>query len=158
MPYRINNFFNIVNNVPSLYILILYLLLIIYVVLSWLGRLNNKLKHILFESSQVDTSIHFIRYTIFPTVIFILFSWLIIEKIITGERHWFNYGNKNIFIIFCLIIIMFFLMTLLVNMNRKKVFGSDPKKIKTYIPGIIGMSSMIVFIVITIFLVMATRE
>ena len=70
--YKLRMFFEFLLCMPGLYWILLWFLLLVYCGFSLLGRFNEKLKSIIFDSFDVDTGFHIFRYTIMPIFIFIL--------------------------------------------------------------------------------------
>ncbi|QSI03509.1 hypothetical protein DYQ05_00560 [Treponema pedis] len=124
MPRNIDNFFTILSVLPGLYWVILYILLLLYVIASWLGRLNKKMKNIIFDSPAVDTWFHIFRYTIQPSIILIIFTIILGKRIYYGNMD-YHYGSIKILIIFIVGIIWFLGMCIISSIQKKRAENGD---------------------------------
>jgi hypothetical protein len=152
MPYQIENFQKIFSIIKPLYLLIITGILSIYVVISWVGRFNSKLKYKIFRNGPVDTIFHIVRYTIGPTLILLLLLLNLFIRILEDKTDWLDYGNKYLFLIFIVTLIFIIIFSLAVEIlaTKKDWFGNDPKKIKCWIPFLVITVIIIVFIIIII--------
>jgi len=91
---------------PGLYWILLWFLLLVYCGFSLLGRFNEKLKSIIFDSFDVDTGFHIFRYTIMPIFIFILLTVILLMRIISGTMD-YGYGSPKLLIKVIVIVIVF---------------------------------------------------
>ena len=89
--YKLRMFFEFLSCMPGLYWILLWFLLLVYFGFSLLGRFNEKLKSIIFDSFDVDTGFHIFRYTIIPIFIFILLTVILLMRIISGTMD-YGYG------------------------------------------------------------------
>ncbi|UTC67578.1 hypothetical protein E4O06_02595 [Treponema sp. OMZ 789] len=124
MSSHIDNFFTILSFLPGLYWVILYILLLLYVIASWLGRLNKKIKNIVFDSPAVDTWFHIFRYTILPSIILIIFTIILVKRIYYGNMD-YHYGSIKILIIFIVGIIWFLGAWIISSIQKKRAENGD---------------------------------
>lgn len=124
MPRYIDNFFIILSFLPGLYWIILYILLLLYVIASWLGRLNRKMKTIIFSSLAVDTWFHIFRYTILPSIILIIFTIILGKRMYYGNMD-YRYGSIKILIIFIVGVIWFLGAWIISSIQKKRAENGD---------------------------------
>ena len=111
--YKLRMFFEFLSCMPGLYWILLWFLLLVYCGFSLLGRFNEKLKSIIFDSFDVDTGFHIFRYTIIPIFIFILLTVILLMRIISGTMD-YGYGSPKLLIK----VIVFLFFAILQNFKK----------------------------------------
>ena len=146
MNYKVNQFLNIFNIIPDFYVLIVYIFLTLFVIVSWLGRLNTPLKGIIFSRDDADSHFHFARYTLTPTAVFIGCSIIVFGKLNNKETNWLDYGSTKNLLLFGIIIACTINIIVFSELHKKQMFGNDPGSIKAWIPFIVIVITLIIFI------------
>ncbi|MDR1389457.1 MAG: hypothetical protein LBJ31_05715 [Treponema sp.] len=74
----------------------------------------------------------------------------IICRLVEGKTNWFDYGNKNMFIIFVAMLLFIIVFSFMMDLKKSNFFGNDPKKIKSWIPFIFMMLFILSFLIISV--------
>ena len=120
----------------GLYWILLWFLLLVYCGFSLLGRFNEKLKSIIFDSFDVDTGFHIFRYTIIPIFIFILLTVILLMRIISGTMD-YGYGSPKLLIKVIVIVILFFVLCYIAELQQSRCKAGKIDKL-FYVRGIIA--------------------
>ena len=134
--YKLRMFFEFLSCMPGLYWILLWFLLLIYCGFSLLGRFNEKLKSIIFDSFDVDTGFHIFRYTIMPIFIFILLTVILLMRIISGTMD-YGYGSPKLLIEVIVIVIVFFVLCYIAEFQQSRYKAGKIDKL-FYVRGIIA--------------------
>ena len=134
--YKLRMFFEFLSCMPGLYWILLWFLLLVYCGLSLLGRFNEKLKSIIFDSFDVDTGFHIFRYTIIPIFIFILLTVILLMRIISGTMD-YGYGSPKLLIKVIVIVIVFFVLCYIAELQKSRYKAGKIDKL-FYVRGIIA--------------------
>ena len=121
---------------PGLYWILLWFLLLVYCGFSLLGRFNEKLKSIIFDSFDVDTGFHIFRYTIIPIFIFILLTVILLMRIISGTMD-YGYGSPKLLIKVIVIVIVFVVLCYIAELQQSRYKAGKIDKL-FYVRGIIA--------------------
>ena len=121
---------------PRLYWILLWFLLLVYCGFSLLGRFNEKLKSIIFDSFDVDTGFHIFRYTIMPIFIFILLTVILLMRIISGTMD-YGYGSPKLLIKAIVIVIVFVVLCYIAELQKSRYKAGKIDKL-FYVRGIIA--------------------
>ena len=132
--YKLRMFFEFLLCMPGLYWILLWFLLLVYCGFSLLGRFNEKLKSIIFDSFDVDTGFHIFRYTIMPIFIFILLTVILLMRIISGTMD-YGYGSPKLLI--KVIVIVFFVLCYIAELQQSRYKAGKIDKL-FYVRGIIA--------------------
>ena len=132
--YKLRMFFEFLSCMPGLYWILLWFLLLVYCGFSLLGRFNEKLKSIIFDSFDVDTGFHIFRYTIMPIFIFILLTVILLMRIISGTMD-YGYGSPKLLI--KVIVIVFFVLCYIAEFQQSRYKAGKIDKL-FYVRGIIA--------------------
>ena len=132
--YKLRMFFEFLSCMPGLYWILLWFLLLVYCGFSLLGRFNEKLKSIIFDSFDVDTGFHIFRYTIMPIFIFILLTVILLMRIISGTMD-YGYGSPKLLI--KVIVILFFVLCYIAELQKSRYKAGKIDKL-FYVRGIIA--------------------
>ena len=147
--YKLRMFFEFLSCMPGLYWILLWFLLLVYCGFSLLGRFNEKLKSIIFDSFDVDTGFHIFRYTIIPIFIFILLTVILLMRIISGTMD-YGYGSPKLLIKVIVIVIVFVVLCYIAELQQSRCKAGKIDKVY-YVTAIIEVL-LTVFIIINIFL------
>ncbi|UTC43035.1 hypothetical protein [Treponema sp. OMZ 857] len=134
--YKLRMFFEFLLCMPGLYWILLWFLLLVYCGFSLLGRFNEKLKSIIFDSFDVDTGFHIFRYTIMPIFIFILLTVILLMRIISGTMD-YGYGSPKLLIKVIVIVIVFFVLCYIAELQQSRYKAGKIDKL-FYVRGIIA--------------------
>ena len=134
--YKLRMFFEFLSCMPGLYWILLWFLLLVYCGFSLLGRFNEKLKSIIFDSFDVDTGFHIFRYTIMPIFIFILLTVILLMRIISGTMD-YGYGSPKLLIKVIVIVIVFFVLCYIAEFQQSRYKAGKTDKL-FYVRGIIA--------------------
>ena len=134
--YKLRMFFEFLLCMPGLYWILLWFLLLVYCGFSLLGRFNEKLKSIIFDSFDVDTGFHIFRYTIMPIFIFILLTVILLMRIISGTMD-YGYGSPKLLIKVIVIVIVFFVLCYIAEFQQSRYKAGKIDKL-FYVRGIIA--------------------
>lgn len=134
--YKLRMFFEFLLCMPGLYWILLWFLLLVYCGFSLLGRFNEKLKSIIFDSFDVDTGFHIFRYTIMPIFIFILLTVILLMRIISGTMD-YGYGSPKLLIKVIVIVIVFFVLCYIAELQQSRYKAGQIDKL-FYVRGIIA--------------------
>ena len=134
--YKLRMFFEFLSCMPGLYWILLWFLLLVYCGFSLLGRFNEKLKSIIFDSFDVDTGFHIFRYTIMPIFIFILLTVILLMRIISGTMD-YGYGSPKLLIKVIVIVIVFFVLCYIAEFQHSRYKAGKIDKL-FYVRGIIA--------------------
>jgi|GEM_PF-2890370 len=134
--YKLRMFFEFLSCMPGLYWILLWFLLLVYCGFSLLGRFNEKLKSIIFDSFDVDTGFHIFRYTIMPIFIFILLTVILLMRIISGTMD-YGYGSPKLLIKVIVIVIVFFVLCYIAEFQQSRYKAGKIDKL-FYVRGIIA--------------------
>lgn len=134
--YKLRMFFEFLSCMPGLYWILLWFLLLVYCGFSLLGRFNEKLKSIIFDSFDVDTGFHIFRYTIMPIFIFILLTVILLMRIISGTMD-YGYGSPKLLIKVIVIVIVFFVLCYIAELQQSRYKAGKIDKL-FYVRGIIA--------------------
>lgn len=134
--YKLRMFFEFLSCMPGLYWILLWFLLLVYCGFSLLGRFNEKLKSIIFDSFDVDTEFHIFRYTIIPIFIFILLTVILLMRIISGTMD-YGYGSPKLLIKVIVIVIVFFVLCYIAEFQQSRYKAGKIDKL-FYVRGIIA--------------------
>ena len=132
--YKLRMFFEFLSCMPGLYWILLWFLLLVYCGFSLLGRFNEKLKPIIFDSFDVDTGFHIFRYTIMPIFIFILLTVILLMRILSGTMD-YGYGSPKLLI--KVIVIVFFVLCYIAELQQSRYKAGKIDKL-FYVRGIIA--------------------
>ena len=130
-------FFEFLSCMPGLYWILLWFLLLVYCGFSLLGRFNEKLKSIIFDSFDVDTGFHIFRYTIIPIFIFILLTVILLMRIISGTMD-YGYGSPKLLIKAIVIVIVFVVLCYIAELQKSRYKAGKIDKL-FYVRGIIAV-------------------
>ena len=133
--YKLRMFFEFLSCMPGLYWILLWFLLLVYCGFSLLGRFNEKLKSIIFDSFDVDTGFHIFRYTIMPIFIFILLTVILLMRIISGTMD-YGYGSPKLLI--KVIVIVFFVLCYIAELQQSRCKAGKIDKVY-YVTAIIAV-------------------
>lgn len=134
--YKLRMFFEFLLCMPGLYWILLWFLLLVYCGFSLLGRFNEKLKSIIFDSFDVDTGFHIFRYTIMPIFIFILLTVILLMRIISGTMD-YGYGSPKLLIKAIVIVIVFVVLCYIAELQQSRYKAGKIDKL-FYVRGIIA--------------------
>ena len=134
--YKLRMFFEFLSCMPGLYWILLWFLLLVYCGFSLLGRFNEKLKSIIFDSFDVDTGFHIFRYTIILIFIFILLTVILLMRIISGTMD-YGYGSPKLLIKVIVIVILFFVLCYIAELQQSRCKAGKIDKVY-YVTAIIG--------------------
>lgn len=134
--YKLRMFFEFLSCMPGLYWILLWFLLLVYCGFSLLGRFNEKLKSIIFDSFDVDTGFHIFRYTIIPIFIFILLTVILLMRIISGTMD-YGYGSPKLLIKAIVIVIVFVVLCYIAELQKSRYKAGKIDKL-FYVRGIIA--------------------
>lgn len=134
--YKLRMFFEFLSCMPGLYWILLWFLLLVYCGFSLLGRFNEKLKSIIFDSFDVDTGFHIFRYTIMPIFIFILLTVILLMRILSGTMD-YGYGSPKLLIKVIVIVIVFFVLCYIAELQQSRYKAGKIDKL-FYVRGIIA--------------------
>lgn len=134
--YKLRMFFEFLLCMPGLYWILLWFLLLVYCGFSLLGRFNEKLKSIIFDSFDVDTGFHIFRYTIIPIFIFILLTVILLMRIISGTMD-YGYGSPKLLIKAIVIVIVFVVLCYIAELQKSRYKAGKIDKL-FYVRGIIA--------------------
>ncbi|AIW89630.1 hypothetical protein JO41_07365 [Treponema sp. OMZ 838] len=134
--YKLRMFFEFLSCMPGLYWILLWFLLLVYCGFSLLGRFNEKLKSIIFDSFDVDTGFHIFRYTIMPIFIFILLTVILLMRIISGTMD-YGYGSPKLLIKVIVIVIVFVVLCYIAELQQSRYKAGKIDKL-FYVRGIIA--------------------
>ena len=134
--YKLRMFFEFLSCMPGLYWILLWFLLLVYCGFSLLGRFNEKLKSIIFDSFDVDTGFHIFRYTIIPIFIFILLTVILLMRIISGTMD-YGYGSPKLLIKVIVIVIVFVVLCYIAELQQSRYKAGKIDKL-FYVRGIIA--------------------
>lgn len=134
--YKLRMFFEFLLCMPGLYWILLWFLLLVYCGFSLLGRFNEKLKSIIFDSFDVDTGFHIFRYTIIPIFIFILLTVILLMRIISGTMD-YGYGSPKLLIKAIMIVIVFVVLCYIAELQKSRYKAGKIDKL-FYVRGIIA--------------------
>lgn len=134
--YKLRMFFEFLLCMPGLYWILLWFLLLVYCGFSLLGRFNEKLKSIIFDSFDVDTGFHIFRYTIIPIFIFILLTVILLMRIISGTMD-YGYGSPKLLIKVIVIVIVFVVLCYIAELQQSRYKAGKIDKL-FYVRGIIA--------------------
>lgn len=134
--YKLRMFFEFLSCMPGLYWILLWFLLLVYCGFSLLGRFNEKLKSIIFDSFDVDTGFHIFRYTIMPIFIFILLTVILLMRIISGTMD-YGYGSPKLLIKVIVIVIVFFVLCYIAEFQQSRYKAGKIDKL-FFVRGIIA--------------------
>ena len=134
--YKLRMFFEFLLCMPGLYWILLWFLLLVYCGFSLLGRFNEKLKSIIFDSFDVDTGFHIFRYTIMPIFIFILLTVILLMRIISGTMD-YGYGSPKLLIKVIVIVIVFVVLCYIAELQQSRYKAGKIDKL-FYVRGIIA--------------------
>ena len=134
--YKLRMFFEFLSCMPGLYWILLWFLLLVYCGFSLLGRFNEKLKSIIFDSFDVDTGFHIFRYTIMPIFIFILLTVILLMRIISGTMD-YGYGSPKLLIKAIVIVIVFVVLCYIAELQQSRYKAGKIDKL-FYVRGIIA--------------------
>ena len=134
--YKLRMFFEFLLCMPGLYWILLWFLLLVYCGFSLLGRFNEKLKSIIFDSFDVDTGFHIFRYTIMPIFIFILLTVILLMRIISGTMD-YGYGSPKLLIKAIVIVIVFVVLCYIAELQKSRYKAGKIDKL-FYVRGIIA--------------------
>ena len=135
--YKLRMFFEFLSCMPGLYWILLWFLLLVYCGFSLLGRFNEKLKSIIFDSFDVDTGFHIFRYTIIPIFIFILLTVILLMRIISGTMD-YGYGSPKLLIKVIVIVIVFVVLCYIAELQQCRCKAGKIDKVY-YVTAIIGV-------------------
>ena len=135
--YKLRMFFEFLSCMPGLYWILLWFLLLVYCGFSLLGRFNEKLKSIIFDSFDVDTGFHIFRYTIMPIFIFILLTVILLMRIISGTMD-YGYGSPKLLIKAIVIVIVFFVLCYIAELQQSRCKAGKIDKVY-YVTAIIAV-------------------
>lgn len=135
--YKLRMFFEFLSCMPGLYWILLWFLLLVYCGFSLLGRFNEKLKSIIFDSFDVDTGFHIFRYTIMPIFIFILLTVILLMRIISGTMD-YEYGSPKLLIKVIVIVIVFVVLCYIAELQKSRYKAGKIDKVY-YVTAIIGV-------------------
>ncbi|QHX42243.1 hypothetical protein GWP43_00875 [Treponema vincentii] len=135
--YKLRMFFEFLSCMPGLYWILLWFLLLVYCGFSLLGRFNEKLKSIIFDSFDVDTGFHIFRYTIIPIFIFILLTVILLMRIISGTMD-YGYGSPKLLIKVIVIVIVFVVLCYIAELQQSRCKAGKIDKVY-YVTAIIGV-------------------
>ena len=135
--YKLRMFFEFLSCMPGLYWILLWFLLLVYCGFSLLGRFNEKLKSIIFDSFDVDTGFHIFRYTIIPIFIFILLTVILLMRIISGTMD-YGYGSPKLLIKVIVIVIVFVVLCYIAELQQNRCKAGKIDKVY-YVTAIIGV-------------------
>lgn len=137
--YKLRMFFEFLSCMPGLYWILLWFLLLVYCGFSLLGRFNEKLKSIIFDSFDVDTGFHIFRYTIIPIFIFILLTVILLMRIISGAMD-YGYGSPKLLIkvIVIVIVIVFVVLCYIAELQQSRCKAGKIDKVY-YVTAIIAV-------------------
>jgi len=135
--YKLRMFFEFLSCMPGLYWILLWFLLLVYCGFSLLGRFNEKLKSIIFDSFDVDTGFHIFRYTIIPIFIFILLTVILLMRIISGTMD-YGYGSPKLLIKAIVIVIVFVVLCYIAELQKSRYKAGKIDKL-FYVRGIIAV-------------------
>ena len=133
--YKLRMFSEFLSCMPGLYWILLWFLLLVYCGFSLLGRFNEKLKSIIFDSFDVDTGFHIFRYTIIPIFIFILLTVILLMRIISGTMD-YGYGSPKLLI--KVIVIVFVVLCYIAELQQSRCKAGKIDKVY-YVTAIIGV-------------------
>lgn len=134
--YKLRMFFEFLSCMPGLYWILLWFLLLVYCGFSLLGRFNEKLKSIIFDSFDVDTGFHIFRYTIMPIFIFILLTVILLMRILSGTMD-YGYGSPKLLIKVIVIVIVFVVLCYIAELQKSRYKAGKIDKL-FYVRGIIA--------------------
>lgn len=135
--YKLRMFFEFLSCMPGLYWILLWFLLLVYCGFSLLGRFNEKLKSIIFDSFDVDTGLHIFRYTIIPIFIFILLTVILLMRIISGTMD-YGYGSPKLLIKVIVIVIVFVVLCYIAELQQSRCKAGKIDKVY-YVTAIIAV-------------------
>ena len=135
--YKLRMFFEFLSCMPGLYWILLWFLLLVYCGFSLLGRFNEKLKSIIFDSFDGDTGFHIFRYTIIPIFIFILLTVILLMRIISGTMD-YGYGSPKLLIKVIVIVIVFVVLCYIAELQQSRCKAGKIDKVY-YVTAIIAV-------------------